>query len=94
MLCVRWYLRNPLDHRQMSMGAALEYCRASGHRRVHLWAFAGLAAARQPYDRAGFRLAEQHEDGHWGRPFTLQASNWKSPSKPLPLYRLPIGGSI
>jgi GNAT superfamily N-acetyltransferase len=49
------------------MDAAMGFCRSHGYRRVHLWTFEGLNAARHLYEKNGFRLVEQHKGTQWGR---------------------------
>jgi GNAT superfamily N-acetyltransferase len=49
------------------LGAALDFCRACGYRRVYLNTFEGLHAARHLYERAGFRLVAQQRGAQWGR---------------------------
>jgi GNAT superfamily N-acetyltransferase len=49
------------------IGAALDFCRDRGYRRVYLWTFAGLDAARHLYERHGFRLVAQQRGTQWGR---------------------------
>lgn len=49
------------------MSCCLDFCRQTGHRRVFLWTFAGLDAARKLYLRHGFQLAGAHEDRPWGQ---------------------------
>jgi ribosomal protein S18 acetylase RimI-like enzyme len=46
--------------------AAMEHCRTAGFRRVELFTFAGLTAARALYREAGFRLIEAREHADWG----------------------------
>jgi GNAT superfamily N-acetyltransferase len=46
--------------------AALAFCDRAGHRRVFLWTFAGLDAARALYERRGFRIVAEHADTQWG----------------------------
>lgn len=46
--------------------AAVDHCRSRGYRRISLWTFAGLDAARHLYEKAGFRLAEQRRGAQWG----------------------------
>jgi GNAT superfamily N-acetyltransferase len=46
--------------------AAMDFCRACGHRRVYLWTFEGLDAARHLYEKHGFRLAQQAPGRQWG----------------------------
>ena len=51
---------------------AVGFCRRSGRRRVELWTFAGLDAARRLYEQAGFRLAEERRGAQWGVEVTEQ----------------------
>ena len=46
---------------------ALDFCDRQGYRRVHLWTFAGLEAARHLYESHGFRLHHQSPGSQWGR---------------------------
>jgi len=45
---------------------AMDFCRSSGHKKVYLWTFEGLWAARRLYEKAGFKLAEQRLGTQWG----------------------------
>lgn len=54
------------------LDAALGFCREQGHRRVHLWTFEGLHAARHLYEQAGFVLLEQRRGAQWGTPVDEQ----------------------
>ncbi len=49
------------------LDAAIGFCRSAGHRRVCLWTFEGLNAARHLYEKNGFRLVEQQIGNRWGR---------------------------
>ena len=49
------------------MNTAMGFCRSRGHRRVYLWTFEGLNAARHLYEKNGFRLVEQRKGSQWGR---------------------------
>jgi len=49
------------------MQEAAGFCRRQGYRRVFLWTFQGLEAARHLYEGAGFRLVEQFEGEQWGK---------------------------
>jgi hypothetical protein len=40
---------------------------ACGHRRVFLWTFEGLHAARHLYETHGFALEHQQPGDRWGR---------------------------
>jgi GNAT superfamily N-acetyltransferase len=48
------------------LGMAVDFCRRKGHRKVYLWTFEGLHAARHLYEEAGFRLITQHRGAQWG----------------------------
>jgi GNAT superfamily N-acetyltransferase len=48
------------------IGTAIEFCRGRGYKRVYLWTFEGLNAARHLYEKAGFRLVEQRKGSQWG----------------------------
>lgn len=54
------------------LDAALAFCRTRGFSAVHLWTFAGLAAARALYESRGFRLTAEEADASWGRAVTAQ----------------------
>lgn len=54
------------------IGAAIQFCKRSGFRRVYLHTFAGLDAARHLYQEAGFTLRQEHEGQQWGRIVTEQ----------------------
>ncbi len=45
---------------------AIQHCRSKGFATVYLWTFGGLAAARQLYERQGFRLTESKPSTEWG----------------------------
>ena len=51
---------------------AMDFCRKAGHKRVYLWTFEGLDAARSLYEAQGFRLCEEHEVDQWGSHITEQ----------------------
>jgi GNAT superfamily N-acetyltransferase len=73
---LRWFILDPGLHGQGTgrrlLGEAVGFCRNSGHRRVSLWTFSGLDAARQLYEQAGFRLAEERRGAQWGIEVTEQ----------------------
>ena len=67
---LRWFI---LDDgcRGQGVGAALlrkaiDFVAAAGFERTVLWTFKGLDAARQLYEREGFRLAEEYAGAQWG----------------------------
>ena len=45
---------------------ALAFCRSKGYKTIYLWTFEGLNPARHLYEKAGFRLAEEHRGTQWG----------------------------
>lgn len=49
------------------LGAALAFCRAQAYRKVYLWTFDGLHAARHLYEKHGFRLSRTQRGSQWGR---------------------------
>ncbi len=51
---------------------AIEFCKQADLRRVYLWTFSGLDAARHLYEKHGFRICEEHEGGQWGVNVTEQ----------------------
>jgi GNAT superfamily N-acetyltransferase len=52
--------------------AALRFCREKAYRRVYLWTFDGLNAARHLYEAMGFVLVEQYKGRQWGTEVTEQ----------------------
>ncbi|BEQ15491.1 GNAT family N-acetyltransferase [Desulfoferula mesophila] len=67
---LRWFIVDPGWHGRglgrKLLSRCLEFARQAGHRKVFLWTFAGLDAARRLYEDAGFTLAEEHEVQQWG----------------------------
>ncbi len=47
--------------------AAIDFCRRRSYRRVYLWTFENLNAARHLYEKTGFELVEQHRGTQWGK---------------------------
>lgn len=73
---LRWFILAPeargLGIGQLLMERAVSFCRERGFRRVFLWTFAGLDAARHLYERWGFVLSREHADDQWGATVTEQ----------------------
>ena len=73
---LRWFiLDDALRGRGLGralIAAAMEHCRNVGFRRVELFTFAALTAARALYREAGFRLIEEREHADWGAPIILE----------------------
>jgi DNA-binding MarR family transcriptional regulator/GNAT superfamily N-acetyltransferase len=66
---LRWFLIEP-EFRGSGLGRRLmntvmDYCRQNKYRRVILWTFVGLDAARHLYESFGFRPTEQVENTTW-----------------------------
>jgi len=49
------------------INAAIDFCRNKGYKRVYLWSFDGLSAARHLYQKSGFKLVEQLRGTQWGK---------------------------
>ncbi len=67
---LRWFIlsskmRN-LGIGQQLMDKAISFCREKSYKRIYLWTFEGLNAARHLYETTGFELAEQCKGSQWG----------------------------
>jgi GNAT superfamily N-acetyltransferase len=73
---LRWYIVVPrfqgLGIGRRLLREAIEFCRRAAYRRIYLWTFEGLNAARHLYERERFRLSEEHAVSQWGRDITEQ----------------------
>jgi GNAT superfamily N-acetyltransferase len=49
------------------METAIDFCRSAGYKRIYLWTFEGLNAARHLYEKNGFSLVEQRKGAQWGK---------------------------
>jgi GNAT superfamily N-acetyltransferase len=47
---------------------AIDFCEEKKYRRVFLWTFSTLMAARHLYVSKGFQITETHENRDWGEP--------------------------
>lgn len=68
---LRWFIASE-ETRGTRIGSALidramEHCIAQDFRRIYLWTFEGLEAARHLYERHGFRLVHQQAGNQWGK---------------------------
>jgi GNAT superfamily N-acetyltransferase len=54
------------------MQKAVSFCKNNGYRRVYLWTFEGLQAARHLYEKFGFKLTLQSQGAQWGTRVTEQ----------------------
>ncbi|KYC45648.1 MAG: Mycothiol acetyltransferase [Candidatus Methanofastidiosum methylothiophilum] len=71
---LRWFILDP-KYQGRGMGnllmeKAILFCKDKGYRRVYLWTFEGLDAARYLYEKFGFKLCKEHEDTQWGKKVT------------------------
>jgi GNAT superfamily N-acetyltransferase len=48
------------------INTAIDFCRKREYRRIYLWTFEGLEAARHLYVKSGFTLVEQVRGMQWG----------------------------
>lgn len=67
---LRWFIvsdaiRNKGNGNRL-ITAALDFCREKKHKKVYLWTFEGLDAARHLYEKYGFRLTRQERGMQWG----------------------------
>ena len=68
---VRWFIvSDALRGRGIGawlISTAVDFCRSTGYRKIYLWTFEGLEAARHLYEKLGFRLIEEHIGTQWGK---------------------------
>lgn len=67
---LRWYIVNPKSQGSgigsALMQHALDFCKQKKFKRVYLWTFKGLDAARHLYEKYGFTLSKEQEGDQWG----------------------------
>ena len=49
------------------LSAALAFCQTAGYRKVYLWTFDQLPAARHLYEKHGFELERTQRGSQWGK---------------------------
>jgi RimJ/RimL family protein N-acetyltransferase len=54
------------------MEETTSFCKMKDYRKVYLWTFEGLHAARHLYEKFGFKLVQQAEGAQWGKKVTEQ----------------------
>ncbi|MFC1858345.1 GNAT family N-acetyltransferase [Thermodesulfobacteriota bacterium] len=73
---LRWFIVDPKFQGKGAGSAlireAVDFCKSTGYKRVFLWTFEGLDAARRLYEREGFYLAQEHTLHQWGREINEQ----------------------
>ena len=66
---LRWFIASDRVRGQgvgtALIAAAMAFCDERAYRRVYLWTFDGLQAARALYERAGFELVHQQRGSQW-----------------------------
>ena len=73
---LRWFIVEP-SFQGFGIGrtllrTAVTFCKERGYRRIYLWTFHGLHAARSLYEWHGFILTDEHAVDQWGRTITEQ----------------------
>jgi GNAT superfamily N-acetyltransferase len=67
---LRWFIVSPESNGggwgRRLMTEAVAFCDRRAYRRIFLWTFAGLDAARHLYEAFGFRLVSEAEGERWG----------------------------
>jgi GNAT superfamily N-acetyltransferase len=68
---LRWFITSDASRGKgvgsQLLGAAMGFCQAQGYRKVYLWTFDELHAARHLYEKHGFRLARTQRGAQWGK---------------------------
>ena len=67
---LRWFIVSPeitgSGWGRRLMGEAVAFCDRQAYRRIFLWTFAGLDAARHLYEAFGFHLVSEAQGERWG----------------------------
>jgi len=84
---IRWFIVDPAFHGnglgRLLLRKAVAFCTPEkGIRRIFLWTFRGLDAAKRLYEQEGFRLVEEQEIRHWGA--TIQDQKYERAVSPDP----------
>lgn len=68
---LRWFITSEASRGRGAgnrlLESALSFCRDCGYRKVYLWTFDGLHAARHLYEKRGFKLALTQRGSQWGK---------------------------
>lgn len=48
------------------INTAISFCQDKGYKKIYLWTFEGLGAARHLYEKVGFKLVEECRGTQWG----------------------------
>lgn len=67
---LRWFiLSDTLRGRGVGkrlINRAIDFCKSKRHKKIYLWTFEGLNAARRLYEKSGFQLIKQQRGLQWG----------------------------
>ncbi|MES3009346.1 MAG: GNAT family N-acetyltransferase [Pseudomonadota bacterium] len=68
---LRWFITSDQTRGtgmgQQLLAAAMAFCASKGYRKVYLWTFDELPAARHLYEKHGFRVVRTQRGSQWGR---------------------------
>ena len=68
---LRWFITSDAARGQgvgtQLLATAMDFCRERGYRKVFLWTFDELHAARHLYEKHGFVLAQTQRGSRWGK---------------------------
>jgi GNAT superfamily N-acetyltransferase len=68
---LRWFIVDPVYQGQkigdLLIRNAVDFCKNANHKKIFLWTFQGLDAARKLYEKHCFRLTEEHSVRQWGQ---------------------------
>jgi GNAT superfamily N-acetyltransferase len=68
---LRWFIASDQSRGKgvgsQLLGAALAFCKAQAYRKVYLWTFDELHAARRLYEKRGFKLSHTQRGSQWGK---------------------------
>ena len=73
---LRWFIISDMLRGQgfgrRLLSTAVEFADARQYKRIYLWTFEGLGAARHLYEQHGFKLARSSVGDQWGKPVNEQ----------------------
>jgi RimJ/RimL family protein N-acetyltransferase len=68
---LRWFIVDPKHHGQGIGGDlllnAIDFCKSVKYKKIYLWTFSGLDAARHLYEKHKFELREEQKGDQWGK---------------------------
>jgi len=67
---LRWFIMSDAERGKGTgsrlMKEAIGFCRNREYKKIYLWTFEGLHAAKHLYEREGFRLTVENKGAQWG----------------------------